>query len=196
MRVISGIARGRRLKSLRGLATRPTADRVKESLFDILGFRVIDASILDLYAGTGGVGIEALSRGSRHAVFIDDNPQAIAVIRDNLELVGFEDRAEVYRNDAFKALEILSRRGCRFDIIFIDPPYAMRVGGEVIGAVGRLGLMEVCGTAVLEHSRYEEVPIEISGLKIIRAERFGDTMLSFYKREDAGGGDSSLPGKL
>ncbi|HHV61919.1 MAG TPA: 16S rRNA (guanine(966)-N(2))-methyltransferase RsmD [Firmicutes bacterium] len=196
MRVIAGIAKGRRLKALRGLATRPTADRVKESLFGILGPRVIDASFLDLYAGTGSVGIEALSRGARRAAFVDDSPQAIAVIRANLELVGFQDRAEVYKNDALRALKILGRRACKFDIIFIDPPYAMRVGGEVIGEVGRLGLLAICGTAVLEHSRYEKVPIEISGLKIIRTERFGDTMISFYKREDAGGGDSSLPGEL
>ena len=111
MRVISGSARGQKLKSVPGVTTRPTTDRVKENLFNILGSRVIDAVFLDLFAGNGGMGIEALSRGAKLAVFIDKRRACTKMIRTNLEEVGFVDRARGYTNDALKAAAVLGRQG-------------------------------------------------------------------------------------
>ena len=121
MRVITGTARGRRLKELDGYETRPTTDRVKEGIFNIIQFDIDGRKVLDLYAGTGQLGIEALSRGAASAVFVDQRRDAAALIRDNLKLTGLEDRAKVVCGDA---AAFLPSAGEKFGLIFIDPPYA------------------------------------------------------------------------
>src|ERR1700738_3139604 len=118
MRVIAGEFRSRRLKTIPGLETRPTPDRLRESLFDVLAPRIQDCVFLDAYAGTGAVGIEALSRGARRAIFVEKHPAAVAVIRENLAALGLENRAEVYTSKAVPVLERVSA-----DIVFLDPPY-------------------------------------------------------------------------
>lgn len=128
MRVISGSARGRILDAVPGKNTRPTTDKVKESVFNILQFRLYDAAMLDLFAGTGQMGIEALSRGAKHAVFVDQAPKAIGVIKKNLAAARVEDRAEVLHMTYQQALQRLSGR--RFDVLFLDPPY----GGELLNS--------------------------------------------------------------
>ena len=120
MRVITGSARGRRLKELTGMETRPTTDKVKESLFSIIQFDIEGRRVLDLFAGTGQLGIEALSRGAASAVFIDRRADAVRLVKDNLELCGLSDRASVRCGDAMSYL----RSGEKFDLIFLDPPYA------------------------------------------------------------------------
>ena len=121
MRVITGTARGRRLKELEGMETRPTTDKVKESLFSIIQFDIEGRRVLDLFAGTGQLGIEALSRGAASCVFVEHRADAVALIRENVELCGFGDRAHIKRGDALAYL----RSGEKFDLIFADPPYAL-----------------------------------------------------------------------
>jgi 16S rRNA (guanine(966)-N(2))-methyltransferase RsmD len=122
MRIISGEARGRRLRAPRGAATRPTADRVREALFNILG-SAAGLCVLDLFAGTGALALEALSRGAAHAVLVDYAEAAARVIQANLAPLGYQDRARVLRLDVARALRLLERQGARFDLVFVDPPY-------------------------------------------------------------------------
>ena len=132
MRVIAGSARRLLLKTVEGLDTRPTTDRIKETLFNILSFDVENASFLDLFAGSGGIGIEALSRGAKKAVFVEQNRKAAGVIKENLEHTRLADRAEVMVRDAMSALRILEDRGEAFDIIFMDPPYGRLLERDVL----------------------------------------------------------------
>ena len=123
MRVISGKARHLRLKTMEGLNTRPTTDRIKETLFNMISFDVEGSRFLDLFSGSGGIGIEALSRGACHAVFVENNNQALACIKENLQFTGLSDDATVMKSDVLNAVRLLGRKKEQFDIIFMDPPY-------------------------------------------------------------------------
>ena len=185
MRVITGIAKGRRLESVRGLKTRPTADRVKESLFSILGERVSKATFLDLFAGSGAVGIEALSRGAPKAIFIDNERAAVQVIRRNLERVRLADLAEVYNIDVQRATALLAKRGLEFGCIFMDPPYAQGKVLETLVAINKAGLAGIDTLIIVEHCRNESVPEEVGVLRRIRVQAYGDTEISFLIRQDS-----------
>jgi 16S rRNA (guanine966-N2)-methyltransferase len=174
MRVIGGEFRSRRLKSLPGLNTRPTPDRLRETLFNILVPGIADRVFLDLYAGTGAVGIEALSRGARRAIFIEKNRVAVDVIRENLAALKLESRAEVFTSKAATVLERV-----RADIAFLDPPYEMSKEYEVaMVALDRSGTPFV----ILQHSA-RFAPLETYGnLRRYRQVKQGDNCLGFYQR--------------
>ena len=172
MRVVAGAYKGRRLQAPRGRRTRPTADRVREALFSMLG-AVEEARVLDLYAGSGALGIEALSRGARMAVFVERDPQAAAAIRRNLERIGVN--AEVRRQDA---LGFLSRAGDRFDLVFVDPPY---------DSAGRLGdsLSEALPNVLTENARIvtesdKHSPLDLE-LPLERERTYGDTRIAIHR---------------
>ena len=149
MRVITGSARGRRLKELTGMETRPTTDKVKESLFSIIQFDIEGRRVLDLFAGTGQLGIEALSRGAASAVFIDRRADAVRLVKDNLELCGLSDRASVRCGDAMSYL----RSGEKFDLIFLDPPYAAGLLGPALEEIARFDICREHGICLLYTSR-------------------------------------------
>lgn len=183
MRVISGQAKGHPLKAVPGSSTRPTTDKVKESLFSIIGPYFDEERVLDLFAGTGGLGIEALSRGAASAVFIDSNAQSIEVIRKNLESTRLANRAEVYRNDARRALKVLQRAGVSFQIIFLDPPYAMKDCDELLMDMSSRGLVSDGAVAVVEHHpdvAYEE---QFGHFRRTRYAVYGEIALSVYQHE-------------
>lgn len=184
MRVIGGSARGRRLATVPGRGTRPTSDRVRESLFDILGARPVDADVLDLFAGTGALGIEALSRGARRAVLVESARRAAEVARRNLEACGFQDRAELLVQRDRHALPFLARRGNRFDLVFLDPPYARGLSGRALEALGRLRLVAPGGLVVLETLRGEEEPGPVPNLSLHRKVEIGATALWFLTGEE------------
>ena len=184
MRVIAGSAKGRRLRSVQGMDTRPTTDRVKEALFSILNGRVNDAQFLDLYAGNGGIGIEALSRGAAKAIFIDKSPLCTQMIRTNLSIVNFFDRSEVYTNDVLRALSILGKRKLVFDIIFLDPPYHQDLIGKTLRLISEYELLASGGIVVVEHSKKEEITPEVLKLVRVRSEQYGDTVLGFYRHKE------------
>ena len=181
--MISGTAKGHKLKTIRGITTRPTSDRVKESLFNIIAGYVAQAEVLDLYAGTGSLGIEALSRGAMNAVFVDRDRLAVSVIKDNLLHTRLMDRAEVINAAAAAALEGLSARGKSYDLIFLDPPYNKGLIPETITRICRLNILTPGGIIVSERSREDEVPEAVGCLKVLRNQRYGDTVLTFYSRE-------------
>lgn len=184
MRVIAGVAKKRKLKTPKGLALRPTADRVKEALFNILKDRVEGCSFLDLFAGTGNVGIEALSRRAAKVTFIDNSPRSIRFIKDNLRLCGLENRAEVIRADAFEYVKRKIEQEKRYDIIFIDPPYRADLLEAFLPLLGKSSLLKDDGVMMIEHSRKIELPAIIGRLMLLKSYLYGDTVLSLYCKGD------------
>jgi 16S rRNA (guanine966-N2)-methyltransferase len=174
MRVIAGTARGRPLVAPRGTATRPIADRVKETLFAILADRVLDARVLDLYAGSGAVGIEALSRGAAHCDFVEHDRRALAAIRENLERAEVGDRASVHAADVPRFLA--ASAGASFGLAFLDPPYLEHA---ILAPLERLaGHLAPGATVVVKHHWRTPIP-EPLGLTRWRERRFGETTLTF-----------------
>ncbi|VBB05672.1 n-6 adenine-specific dna methylases signature [Lucifera butyrica] len=185
MRIITGTAKGVILKGPAGNATRPTADRVKESLFSILGSRIIDASVLDLFAGTGNLGLEALSRGAEKAVFIDQSLQSVALIKENARRTKLADRTEIYKNDVFKAIDKLSQTGRSFDLIFCDPPYNQGLITAVLEKVAFYTILNPEAMLIIEHSRHEMINSELPSFQILRTEKYGETLVSFLLYKSA-----------
>ena len=188
MRIVAGKFKGRRLKTLKGLDVRPTADRVKESLFRILGEQVVNADFLDLCAGTGNVGLEALSQGAKSTTFVDSNYHSVRIIESNLEMCGFDRKhpqVTLIRTDARKALTRLSKRKTKFDLIYFDPPYASKIHESCIKHIARTNLLSPAGLLVVEHRQVREAnwteSLMLDELILSRQERYGDTVLSFYR---------------
>lgn len=181
LRVISGTAKGHKLKTIKGTTTRPTTDRVKESLFNIISGFVWGADVLDVYAGTGNLGIEALSRGAGSAVFIDKSQECSLVIKDNLTHTKLSDRASVIMGDVFSTLNKISKNNKKFDIIFLDPPYNKNLVGETLKCIAESDIIKPEGVIVAEHDIDDEVPEELDGLLRYRQQKYGDTVISFYR---------------
>lgn len=181
MRVIAGSARGRRLAAPPGSDTRPTADRVREALFSILGPPPDGAVVLDLFAGAGTLGIEALSRGAERAVFADHARGAARVLRKNLEELGLAARAEVHVGDATRFAARLGREGRTFSWIFLDPPYAAGLADAALDAIAAGGILAPDGTVVVEHDRRAPPGPEHGNLLKADCRRYGDTELTFYR---------------
>ncbi|MBL7183658.1 MAG: 16S rRNA (guanine(966)-N(2))-methyltransferase RsmD [Anaerolineae bacterium] len=185
MRVIAGKAKGRKLRPVPGDVARPITDRVKESLFNILGGGVVDALFLDLFAGTGSVGIEALSRGARRAVFVERNRRAIETIKENLKTTGLAAQAEVVRADVFR---FLAREPAQqFDLIYIAPPQYKGLWAETLLALDRRGFLTEGGLAIAQIYPKEYREMELKSLELVDQRKYGSTMLCFY-RFLAGGG--------
>jgi 16S rRNA (guanine966-N2)-methyltransferase len=187
VRVISGQAKGRPLKAVPGNTTRPTTDKVKEALFSIIGPYFDGDRVLDLFAGTGGLAIEALSRGAGSAVFVDANQRSIEVVRRNLDATKLGDRAEVYRSDARKAVKALEKKGQPFDLLFLDPPYAVTDCDAILQDLADRGLVADQAVAVVEHSTDVSYPEEFGGYRRKRHAVYGETALSVYRYDAASG---------
>lgn len=187
MRIISGSCRGRVLRAPKGMDTRPTLDRVKESLFGILQFSVPGARVLDLYAGSGNLALEALSRGARFAVLNDCARECMDVMRENVRALRFEERVQLLSLDAKAAVLHLHKQGERFDIAFLDPPY--REGTkDTLPLLFSLPVLSERGIAVVEHTP-SLPPLAVEGLMhIYDTRRYGDVSISFLKRAEQDGG--------
>ncbi|PKM76210.1 MAG: 16S rRNA (guanine(966)-N(2))-methyltransferase RsmD [Firmicutes bacterium HGW-Firmicutes-15] len=181
LRIISGLAKGKRLKAPAGLNTRPITDMIKEALFNVLGNRVMESKFLDLFAGSGSVGIEALSRGAKKVVFVDSSGEAIKVIKENLANCGLESDYEVYRSDVFKALGLLHRQVSRFELIYIDPPFTNeRIFNEVMGALGNVDILESDGIVVIRTPRKKDILPTFNQLQRDRVSNYGESNLNYY----------------
>ncbi|HOP39597.1 MAG TPA: 16S rRNA (guanine(966)-N(2))-methyltransferase RsmD [Geobacteraceae bacterium] len=183
MRVIGGTARGRRLHTPRGLSVRPTSDRVKEALFNILAgtFGALDeCAVLDVFAGTGNLGIEALSRGARHAVFIDSSRASNEIISKNLSLTGFSDRSRVIPRDFSAALTILEAEGGVFQLVFLDPPYRKGLVEKCLDQLGQSSCIDEETMVVAEFSSREDIIVPEGRLQLIDKRVYGDTALAFF----------------
>jgi 16S rRNA (guanine966-N2)-methyltransferase len=181
MRVIGGSAKGRRLATLRTLALRPTPDRVREALFDILGAWIIGARVLDLFAGSGAVGIEALSRGAQAVVFVEAHVPACRVIATSLQRCGLHARATVWQADVLHALPALQRAHATFDLIFPDPPHQTALVEDTLTHVGDGALLTRDGQVVAEHFFKRPLQEHYGRLYHIRVARYGAVALSWYR---------------
>ena len=185
MRVTGGEARGRPLRAPRGRRTRPTSDRVREALFSILGSRLGDlssAEVLDLYAGSGALGLEALSRGAAAAVFVDSGQGCARIIKANAATLGYTDRCQVLTMDALRATRLLQKQGRAFDLLLADPPYDLDTGA-LLPAVVQGDLLRAGGLLVMEHCKGAP-PDETAGLALQLNKQYGDTGLSIYNVEN------------
>jgi 16S rRNA (guanine(966)-N(2))-methyltransferase RsmD len=179
MRVITGSARGRRLLELEGMETRPTTDRVKEGLFSALQFEIEGRRVLDLFAGTGQLGIECLSRGAASAVFVDRRADAVKLIRENLKLTELTDRAQVVAGDS---LEYLKGAKGPFDLIFLDPPYAAGLLPPAMENIAKFDILAPYGIIVAEHPADQTPPEAQPPLRVQRSYRYGKIALTLYRR--------------
>lgn len=195
MRVISGSARGRTLKAVPGMGTRPTTDKVKEALFSMIGPYFDGGTVLDLFAGTGGLGIEALSRGMDKAVFVDLEYKSIEVVRSNLKAAGLEDKAEVYKNDAERALKALAKRETAFDLVFLDPPYRLKHVDKLMETMDSLKLLKPEATIVVEYDSSFEYPDSFGPFKEVRKAKYGEAAVSIYNYEQQESSPVQEPGK-
>jgi len=196
MRVIAGIYRSRILKSLKGLALRPTSDRLRETLFNVLAPNLARSRFVDLFAGTGAIGIEALSRGAAEVVFIENHPPAATLIRRNLESLDIRSGATVLAVDTLRGLAMLASRKQQaepgFDYIFLDPPYAAAEEyARVLEFLGSATLLAPGAIVVAEHRRNFDLCEEAGILRRFRVLRQGEAALSFYRRGGAPGGENN-----
>ncbi|HCT65013.1 MAG TPA: 16S rRNA (guanine(966)-N(2))-methyltransferase RsmD [Lachnospiraceae bacterium] len=183
MRVISGKARGHKLAAPEGLDTRPTTDRIKESLFNIIAPDIYDCEFLDLFSGSGSIGIEALSRGAKKAVFVDSGKKALEAIEYNLNHTKLIDNAKIIRTDVFAAIKMLGNENAKFDIIFMDPPYMSGLYKPTLMAILAADILNKDGCIIAEHPAKVELPVA-EGFKIVRTKDYKKTVMSFWTLED------------
>lgn len=189
MRVIAGTAKGTRLAAPKGREVRPTLDRVREALFSILTPRIEGARFLDLFAGTGANGIEALSRGAASATFVDNDSRSLDVVRRNLEATHLAGKAQIRRLDLPRGLSTLSREGVRYDVVFIDAPFGLArdnpdAYGQLLEALSAAALLAEDGIVVVEHDSGVSLPASIGALTCFREARYGGTALALFRGQD------------
>lgn len=181
MRVIAGSVKGRKLKAPAGLHTRPITDMIKEALFNVWGPAIHDAAVLDLFAGSGSVGIEALSRGAEKSVFVDNDLHAVRIIKENLDVCGFATGYEIMRNDVFKVLENLHRHGQQFDLIYVDPPFSNeKIFHKVMTVLGESNVLKEDGILVIRTKKQKELADRFDHLERYRKNTYGESTLHYY----------------
>jgi len=179
MRIISGTSKGRKLVTPKRYSLRPTSDRVKESLFNILGSEIQGKVVLDLFAGTGNLGIEALSRGAKRVIFVEKGRQALRLIKTNIDQFGLADRSEILPRDVNRAIGILKQREECFDLILMDPPYEKGLIQRTLMKLNTHPIYHGDSILVIEHNRREPLPHIPEGWNLVRQQKIGDTLLSF-----------------
>ena len=183
MRIVSGESKGMRLARFKGRKVRPTSDKVKGAIFNILGEAFDSKEVLDLFAGTGSLGIEALSRGARKVVFVENSLYALDILYKNLTQCGYEGKTEIIKNVIERAVKILQRKGDRFDYIFIDPPYEKGMIEGTLALLSEDDILEEDGVIISEHSS-RELPAERYGdLTCMDQRRYGGTFITFYRKD-------------
>ena len=185
MRIISGTNRGQTIESPKGLQTRPTLDRVKEAMFGMIQFSVPGAVVLDLFAGSGNLGLEALSRGAKYAVFNDVSPQCVAVIKQNAAKLKLESACAVYQNEAAAAIRAAVAAGLRFDIVFLDPPYEAELMDCTIDALCAQGALSESAIIVAEHAVGNPPKVSREELRVSPPRKYGDVALTIIRKEAA-----------
>jgi len=191
MRIIAGEFKGRRLAAVKG-RVRPTSDRVREAIFNVLGAAVVEALVLDLFAGTGALSLEALSRGARDAVLVEEHASALKILRRNIEDLGLEARTRVLALPVTRALKKLAGQGQQFSLVFLDPPYERGLALKTLAALQDSDLLLPEARVVAEHSQRETLPEQVGRLNLSQSRRYGDTQVAFYQlRENSETQESS-----
>ncbi|PAV29894.1 16S rRNA (guanine(966)-N(2))-methyltransferase RsmD [Virgibacillus profundi] len=176
MRVIAGELKGRQLKAVPGKTTRPTTDKVKEAVFQVIGPFFQGGAVMDLFAGSGSLGIEAISRGMDFCVFVDKHPKAIHTIHENVKGMEIEQQTEVFRADAFRAIHAAAKRELQFDLILLDPPYKKVDYEKFLNEIVKLQLMKQDGIIYCEHDMSEKLPLKHDDFLLLKQENYGGTV--------------------
>jgi 16S rRNA (guanine(966)-N(2))-methyltransferase RsmD len=180
MRIISGRARGLKLNTPKNDDIRPTTDRVKESLFNIINSRIPNSQVLDLFAGTGGLGLECLSRGAEKCTFVDSSRESVKVLTSNIEKARFKSESEVITADFMNALNTFKVRGRKFDLVFLDPPYHGEMFIDALTKLDEADLLEEHSLISVEHDTADKFPEKIGRLYAHREKKYGKTTITFY----------------
>ncbi|NLJ78972.1 MAG: 16S rRNA (guanine(966)-N(2))-methyltransferase RsmD [Tissierellia bacterium] len=183
LRVISGMKKGYRLQAPRGQKTRPTKDRIKESLFNILGNISTESLILDLYAGSGSIGIEFLSRGARQAYFVDKSNPCIKVIKQNLNHTKLESSSKVIKSDSIRAVQLLGKENIKFNYIFMDPPFEQGLVINTLVTILEAGILDESGLIIVEHEKGLSFDGTLGHFKRVDIRNYGNESLSFYTQK-------------
>ena len=184
MRIITGKARGLHLNVPKNYDVRPTADRVKESLFNIIGSKIVDAAVLDLFAGSGNLGLESWSRGARLVQFVDNSRVSLRLTESNIQKCRAEAECKVLKHDAEAAVDLLYKQGQRFDLVFVDPPYNKGWVQKILVKLEKTPILAESGWLVAEHSMHDDIAIAVSdGYEIFRRQQYGETILTFIRRK-------------
>jgi len=184
LRIITGKAKGHKIKAPKGLVTRPTTDRVKESIFNILGGIPEESIVLDLFSGSGNIGIEFLSRGAKACYFIDNNVSSIKVIKENLENTRFTEQALIYKTNVENAITVLGKKGTSFSYIFMDPPYEKNMVIPILESIFEKKLLKSDGIIIVEHEAKYILPDNINSFKKTDSRKYGATTVSFFRIEE------------
>lgn len=184
MRVITGSARGHNLKAPKGENTRPTTDRIKEALFSIIGIIDESSTVLDLFSGSGAIGIEFLSRGAGSACFIDSDSESVKIIKENLEKTKLIEKSVVYKNGVEKGIKTLGNKDMKFDYIFLDPPYNKELVMKTLENINNKNLLKNNGVVIIEHETRLDLPEKSFNLVKADYRKYGDTSISFYRFEE------------
>lgn len=183
MRIIGGGFKGRRIIFPKSPHIRPTQDKIREALFNVIAPDINGAAVLDLFAGSGALGLEAISRGATHVTFVDNNSLCIRVIKENLDSLGATDRADVFKTDVIRAIEKIHRSGNKFDIVFLDPPYYKGLAKKILIKLSHYDILAHNNIIVAEHYKKDLIPDNINKIILLfKQKKFGDTVLSFYKK--------------
>jgi len=185
MRVIAGDLRGRQINAVKGDNTRPTTDKIKENIFNIMGQFFDGGKVLDLFAGSGNLGIEAISRGAEHAIFVDMNFNAIKTIKENISNLKLQEKTDVYRNDAFKALNVLAKKGSRFDIIFLDPPYGKILISDLLKFITENAMLNENGLIMCEYDAGQHVGLDETYISILKKEIYGTVEITIFEKVES-----------
>ncbi|WP_298562876.1 16S rRNA (guanine(966)-N(2))-methyltransferase RsmD [uncultured Phascolarctobacterium sp.] len=181
MRIITGKARGLKLTVPKNMDVRPTADRVKESLFNIIGTKIIGARVLDLFAGTGNLGLEAWSRGAAAVTFIDESRESLRLVQSNISKCHAEDDVQVIKGSAVKVIESMHRQDAGFDFAFCDPPYNKGWVQKVLLKLELFPILDDGGYLIVEHAKHDEIGSLAACFELVRQETYGETLLSFIR---------------
>lgn len=185
MRIITGYAKGKKLKAPEGLTTRPTADRIKESVFNIISPNIFDSNVLDLFAGTGGLGLECVSRGCRNCTFVEKDKKAFKILDQNIKSLRCDDKVKYYNMDSFLFLKKYSNLNNTYDIVFLDPPYFGNLIEKSINEIYNLNLLSENGIIISEYDTKEKMPEYIASINRYRDVNYGRTTVSFWNfKED------------
>ncbi|MGB2599574.1 MAG: 16S rRNA (guanine(966)-N(2))-methyltransferase RsmD [Candidatus Omnitrophota bacterium] len=183
MRIIAGEFRGRKIKQPESDQVRPTKDRIREAVFNIITELVPDANVLDLFAGSGAFGLEALSRGAKKAVFVEQGRENGGVIEENIKSLDVGDRAKVIISDVFKSLEELKEEKETFNLVFADPPYLKSVAKKTLIKINHYDILNHSGSLIIEHHTGESLPDSEGDVSIVKRKTYGNTSISIYRKK-------------
>ncbi|MCK5450518.1 MAG: 16S rRNA (guanine(966)-N(2))-methyltransferase RsmD [Candidatus Omnitrophica bacterium] len=184
MRIIAGEHRGRKIKQPKIDITRPTKDRVREAVFNIIAMDVPGANFLDLFSGSGAFGLEALSRGAKKAVFVENNFECSKIIRENINSMNLEENTTVMVEDVYKSIEYLAEERQRFDLIFADPPYNTNIVKKLLIIIYQYDIVSSTGFLILEHHKNEDIPGFPGDVSLYKQRTYGKTIISVFKKNE------------